>query len=259
MAINKVLVLLGSVLALGLILGRQCAARIDPETIVGVWLLDEGNGNDASGNEHHGEFTGKLEVVEGKFGTALNFSGKGDTVKIRGLAQVLPTNEVTIVLWAKITSIANNPDIFGLVPWEPGRVAVAIWDKQIFWHFGVGDVWIVNRFVGEDWIGQWKHLTFINNAEDNFMAGYIDGEKTARFKGISGKFAHRDGDFHIGGRPGSSFKGAIDEFAIFNTTLSDDDIKMIVERGLDRAALFFQSVNRAAKLATIWGGLKASL
>lgn len=258
MAINNHVLLGVSILTLGLILGLPCTARINPETIVGVWLLDEGNGDDASGNEHHGELTGKPKAVEGKFGTALIFSGNGDTVRIRGLAQVLPTHEVTIVLWAKITSIANNPDVFSLDPWEPGRVAVAIWDKQIFWHFGVGDKWMVNRFVGEDWIGQWKHLTFINNAEDNFMAGYIDGEKTARFKGISGEFVQRDGNFHIGGRPGSSFTGAIDEFAIFNTTLSDDDIKMIVERGLERAALF-QSVNPAAKLATIWGGLKVSL
>ena len=32
---------------------------------------------------------------------------------------------------------------------------------------------------------------------------------------------------------------------------------MIVDSGLERAALF-QGVNSAAKLATIWGGLKAS-
>ena len=57
--------------------------------------------------------------------------------------------------------------------------------------------------------------------------------------------------------PGSSFSGAIDDFGIFNTTLSEDDIKMIVDSGLERAALF-QGVNSAAKLATIWGGLKAS-
>ncbi len=257
MAISKLVLLTVSVLAFGLILGGQCAARIDPKTIVGVWLLDEGKGNDASGNERHGKLTGKPEVVEGKFGTALNLSGKGDTVKISDLAQALPAKEVTIVLWVKIEDIANNPDVFSLDPWEPGRVAVAIWDKQIFWHFGVGDKWIVIRFIDEEWIGQWKHWTFINNAEENFMAGYVDGEKAARIKGISGEYAERDGNFHIGGRPGSSFSGAVDDFAIFNTTLSEDDIKMIVERGLARAALF-QDVSSAAKLATIWGGLKAS-
>ena len=78
------------------------------------------------------------------------------------------------------------------------------------------------------------------------MAGYVDGEKAARIKGISGEYAERDGNFHIGGRPGSSFSGAVDDFAIFNTTLSEDDIKMIVERGLARAAL--SGVSSTAKL-----------
>ena len=88
------------------------------------------------------------------------------------------------------------------------------------------------------------------------MAGYIDGEKAARIKGISGEYEQRGGDFHIGGRIGSSFSGAIDDFGIFNTTLSEDDIKMIVDKGLERAALF-QGVDSSGKLATIWGGLKA--
>ena len=256
MAISKLVLLATVVLVLGLILGTHCTARIDPKTIVGVWLLDEGQGDDASGNERHGKLTGRPKVVEGKFGTALNLSGEGDTVRISDLAQSLPTKEVTITLWVKIEKHANNPDVFSLDPWEPGRVAVAIWDKQMFWHFGVGGKWIVIRFIDEEWIGQWKHWTFINNAEDNFMAGYVDGEKAARIKGISGEYAPRDGHFHIGGRPGSSFSGAIDEFAIFDTTLSEEDIKMIVDNGLARTALF---VNNAAKLATIWGGLKGSL
>lgn len=247
-----------SVLALGLIFGLQCTARIDPKTIVGVWLLDEGEGTDASENERHGKLTGKPKVVEGKFGTALNLSGEGDSVMISDLAETLPTKEVTITLWVKIGDHGKNPDVFSLDPWEPGRIAVAIWDKQIFWHFGVGNTWIVIRFIDEEWVGQWKHWTFINNAEDNFMAGYIDGEKATRIKGISGEYEQRGGNFHIGGRIGSSFSGAIDDFGIFNTTLSEDDIKMIVDKGLERAALF-QGVDSSAKLATIWGGLKASL
>ena len=189
-------VLLGvSVLALGLILGSQCTARIDPKTIIGVWLLDEGEGDDASGNERHGKLTGKPKVVEGKFGTALNLSGEGDTVKISDLAETLPTKVVTITLWVKIKNFGKNPDVFSLNPWEPGRIAVAIWDKQIFWHFGVGGKWIVIRFIDEEWVGQWKHWTFINNNEDNFMAGYIDGEKAAKIGGISGEYEQRGGEF----------------------------------------------------------------
>ena len=49
-------------------------ARIDPNTLVGVWLFDEGSGDvagDASRNGHDGEVVGPAKWAEGKFAGAL--------------------------------------------------------------------------------------------------------------------------------------------------------------------------------------------
>jgi len=55
---------------------------IDPKIIVAIWLLDENKGNvieDSSGNGHKGEIQGDVKWVKGKFSSALEFPGKGDS------------------------------------------------------------------------------------------------------------------------------------------------------------------------------------
>ena len=73
------IVLMGIVLCLGVAISGD--AKIDEDTILGIWLFDEDIKNsvsDASGNGHDGQIFGKPKVVDGKFGKALSFSGAGD-------------------------------------------------------------------------------------------------------------------------------------------------------------------------------------
>ncbi len=56
-------------------------AEIDPETIVGLWLFDEVQGDtakDSSANDLKSELVGDLKWVEGKFGSALEFGATPD-------------------------------------------------------------------------------------------------------------------------------------------------------------------------------------
>lgn len=60
-------------------------AKIDEDTILGIWLFDEDINktvSDTSGNGHDGQVFGKPKVVDGKFGKALSFSGAGDKIEI---------------------------------------------------------------------------------------------------------------------------------------------------------------------------------
>ena len=64
------------------IMATQSYAKIDPKTIVGLWLFDEGSGKiakDLSGNGNDGTLEGP-KWVDGKFGKALNFNGASDYV-----------------------------------------------------------------------------------------------------------------------------------------------------------------------------------
>ena len=57
-----------SLFAVGVLFVSTTSAEIDPDTIVGMWLFDEGKGNvatDDTGNGLDGEFEGKPKWVKG--------------------------------------------------------------------------------------------------------------------------------------------------------------------------------------------------
>ena len=244
-----------SLVAFACIFATSGHAEIAPDTIVGLWLLDEDKGReakDSSGNELHGTFTGSPKWREGKFGRGLELPGGGDTVKIEGFAQDFPTEELTITSWVKVEGFKNQ-DLFSLEPLDPSRVTVHFpWDKQLHWQFST--IWMHPPIpIGEEVVDKWQHWAFIHSVADNVMLAYQDGEEVGRSQN-SKAYAPRAGDFHIGGRLGSSFHGFVDEVGLFEAALSQADIKSIMENGLE-ARVF--AVSPASKLATSWGQIKA--
>jgi len=81
-------------------------AKIDPETAVGVWLFDEGTGNntkDSSGKGHHGQING-AKWKNGKFGKGLEFNG-GQWVEIKSTPELQAGNQLTMMAWFYATKI----------------------------------------------------------------------------------------------------------------------------------------------------------
>jgi hypothetical protein len=82
------------------------SAAIDPASIVGAWLFDEGKGNvaaDSLKGGHNGKLQKNPTWVDGRFGKALEFNG-GNYVELEGSAQELPFGGVepfTISAWVK--------------------------------------------------------------------------------------------------------------------------------------------------------------
>ena len=244
-----------SLVALGWIFVTPGHAEIEPDSIVGLWLLDEGKGKsakDSSGNELHGMFTGTPKWREGVFGQCLELGGNGGTVEISGFAQDFPAEEVTITSWVKVAG-SKNQDLFSLEPFGPGRVTVQIpWEDGARWQFGTPFVEI-NPVPIEDVRGKWHHWAFIHSVRDNVMLVYQNGEEVRR-QSISQAYATRSGSFHIGGRLESSFQGFVDEVGLFDAVLSQADIKSIMENGLEVRIL--AAVSPTSNLSTSWGKIK---
>ncbi len=76
-------------------------AKIDPKTVVGIWLFDEGTGKiakDLSENGNDGELKEGTKWEDGQFGQAVIFDGKDDYVEI--LPSPLFNPEVfTVTFW----------------------------------------------------------------------------------------------------------------------------------------------------------------
>ena len=234
-------------------------AAIDPDTAVGIWLFDDGEGTsaiDSSGNGHDGAFTGEPQWVPGKFGMALDFNGSGDIVEIPGFGEMLPSEEVTIMAWIKLEGVKNQ-DLVCLIPLNSvtpagsmliDRCAIHFpWNRPlyntIYFQYGWDQV-AVNRPL--DTIGRWEHWAFTLNIAGTFMKIYRNGSEIASRNGAS-RYTPRNANLQIGGRLDSSFDGLIDEFAVFNVALNENDIRMLMG-GINRA--FAKSVNVGKTVAS---------
>lgn len=234
-------------------------AKIDPETAVGVWLLDEGGGNttkDASGNDHDGEING-AKWKDGKFGKALEFDG-GQWVSIESTPALQAGEELTMMAWFFATDIGDWRQLIAKSdeyllridpPQEGNRMSAFVkpggsWEPRASANVPDKDTWI--HFAA----------TYDSNAKNEQLVVYVNGERA----GVS----TRPGDIAVTGNAveigrwggGSYFVGIIDEAAIFNVVLSEDDLKTIMDHGLAKA-LGGLAVAPTNKLTTTWATLKA--
>jgi len=242
--------------------------------VVAMWLFDEGKGKsvkDSSGNGHHGDFRGKPEYVEGKFGLALDFAGpdEGDWIQMDS-PTVIDTVEFSMAFgmkpdmpqncWANVLSSRDQ---------NLGEAGVAIAES------GCLDNWFrisIGGVINWDGVGnprnavrpepeQWNHIVFVREGRNGIW--YLNGEPdrpkrgnfyidlgSERAVGISRE------NFRIGTaifEEGRSFKGILDEAFIFKRALTQIEVTTVMEKGLVGA----QVVDADAKIATVWGELKS--
>ena len=250
---------------LGLVLAIASHAKIDSESIVGLWLLDEGRGDvagDASGNDHDGKLLLEPKWVDGKFGKALEFDGIDDVVLFNAAERPehayifhQPTDG-TFMFWVMRLEMPHVAIFWtrgdGI---DKGRFNAYAGAGENFGFTYKGDNGVPHGIFSrtvELFLDEWTHLAITR--EDNRYVVYKDGAKAD---------ANVDDEpdlptataWMAAGRPGFIFRGLLDEIASFNTVLSQEDIAQIVDRGLEKTAL---AVSPAGKLATAWAQIKSA-
>ena len=243
--------MLVSLIILNLMCASVSTAEFDMETVVGMWLFDEGKGNTAADFSENGN-DGKLEngpkwIKNGQFGSALEFDGnesKGHVVVgDLGLAGAL-----TLVLWAKPSDAADDDRLISNLI-GPTNPAFAIRFQS-----GAVDIWgrawkpVIPKFDDK----KWGHYAFVLDDEGN-ATGYYNGKEgetvtdTYIFTeiGIGATFLHQWGQY---------YSGVFDEIAFFSVSLTEDDINVAMTKGLKSAL----AVYPAGKLTTTWGNIKGT-
>jgi hypothetical protein len=247
-------------------LGWQPAvlAAIDPATLVGAWLMEDSGDEfipDASGNDHVGELIGQVVFVDGQVGQAMELDGGGQVLVIPEFGMFSPTTEVTITLWTKLKGIKEQ-DILSFDPLLGGnRTTVHFpWGASgIIWQHGTDQHWCATQLPAETF-DNWEFWTFVGSTKGNYLRILRNMEQMAKREDeptAKPAFAQSAQNWNIGGRAGSSYDGAIDEVAVFNVALSDEDIGRIMDLGVE-AAVLGKPVEPAGKLASVWGSMKTS-
>jgi len=231
-------------------------SAVKPENIMGMWFFDEGKGDtatDSSGNKNDGTIT-SAKWTDGKFGKALLFEGAGG-VKINSSETLNLGDQFTMMAFFNAKTLNNYHAIIcknneyllrmdNLA--EGGKMSAFVnlannWEPRASAFVPVKDTWY--------------HYAAVYSSKTQMLVVYVDGVNSGQ-SGRAGKPNPNQEPVNIsnwGG--GSNFLGIIDDVAIFNVALEENDIKAIFENGL-KVALGSKSVDSSGKLATTWGDVK---
>ena len=250
--------------------------KIELKTATGIWLFDEGKGkiaNDLSGHQGGGKLEKGPKWVKGKFGQAIEFDGKDDYVQIPPSDQYNPKNangdyEFTISFWMYPHEVGgNNPAGKGsatlvIANGDPGDGGGANWWFE-YWNPGNFEFKSCQAGCSGASIPlpepkKWYFVSGIYNGKEYEL--YIDGE--FKSKGVNAIGTPAKG-LLIGsglcpaghGCDGGYFKGIIDDVSMFNTKLSEADLKKLMNDGVG-ASLGLLAVQGRGKLAIQWSSLK---
>jgi len=251
-----------SLLVVSLMFIGPSAAVIDPGSIAGLWLLDEGTGKtakDTSGNGHDGKFISNSKWVAGKFGQALEFNGNDEMIDTPYVSDD-QNKAFTILAWMKPSiDIAKQIVVAGRSNGGPQLNLNSSGKAMTGFKMNNGQFAHISGTTTFT-KGKWTHIagTYDGKAIKVYVNGTVEGElKPANPPGANA-FTVQIGAFnenlHGGGYIGQFAPAAIDDVALFNVALTQTEIQSIVDKGLSGAL----AVAPAGKLAVTWGSIKAN-
>lgn len=264
-----------SVIALTLMTKEQSNAELKLENAVGIWLFDEIVGNkiiDSSGNENHGTFSKGAEpkrVRRGKFEGALDFDGKDDSIDVpRSNSLKAIKKQISISTWVYPNGV-QSPTKDGITAISGGIMekkdrsgwSLYSWEglgsTTVTWHLSLAGVWSnENNMIVAGILNEWQHIGCVYDGKN--VKFYLNGELKAN-NPQEGEIRSFPDKLTIGLRSSADhsgwLKGMMDDVAIFNTALKDDDIEHLMNMGLGRS-LDVLSISSSGKAAMTWARIR---
>ncbi len=202
----KIRVLGIALVCVGLVLGLtyQGMAAIDLKSITGLWMFDEGSGDeseDISGNENHAEFIDGPEWIDGVFGKALQFDGVASHLMIPD--HVNPTIAITVTAWAMSSEPTWNQHGWVLEKRDAFMLHNVQGTRNMGWILCNGGCWNLpftweTGAVGPDDITEWHMYTGTFDSATGEWYLYIDGELESELELATDPIAEDIGPIYVG-------------------------------------------------------------
>lgn len=233
------------------------AANLE-DSLVFYFPLDEGSGNevkDLSKNGFTGTFIGKPEwIKEGKDGSALHLDG-ASWVKIPKAEQLNKINKyMTLSVWVRTKTPAEQVFVHR-GPWDIGCIDLYVMDNLASFEIRIPAApWALVQ--GPNIIdGKWHNVAGTYDTDADELRIYVDGKMEGK------KEETRDGgevemDWALGAWTDGEhiLTGDIDEAALFDIALTEEEIKQVMEGTFKERIL---AVDTSSKLTTTWAKIKA--
>ena len=230
--------------------------------IIGAWLFDEGSGattEDATGQQADGELIGGADWDTGRFGGGILFDGSTGHVEIPDPDQALIPPNMTAMAWVRLDNVAGNHSILEQYDWAGDLGAYAFRTNgpalECYLIWGV-DAPVAQGGALEE--GVWTHTAF--SYDGSTLVIYQDGEPVGELSPPNGDLNPSLKSLSVGVRGDTKdvhwMAGAMDEVALFDTALSEDEIKAIATTDASLAATEL-AVDAKGKAAVRWATLKS--
>jgi len=234
-----------------LILAGQSFAAVTVDDVVGIWFLDEGKGDvtaDASGNGNDGKLMNEPTWAEAKFGaSALDFDALDDLVRID-----IPA--ITLSSWAMVAWVYPRDPAS-----EHYQGVIQAWPNQGEFQIqsNTGAIGVHPVYGGSLIADEWSHVAA--SVENDNVQVYINGEEVIQGAVAAATFSQVGlGDLYdCPDGFNYKFDGVMDDVAIFNRSLAEDEIEDIMTNGLAGALGIGAAVEPSGKLATTWSTIKS--
>ena len=247
-------------LIIGLMSVNNSYANFNVKNIMGMWLLDEGQGEttkDSSVNRNNGKIVG-AKWVDGKNGKGLEF--KATHVEI---PQSKTTDDIfngfTYLIWVKPTAAPPNVNT-RVIERDWHNPTIQIGTSDFYGSIAIAADQASTNVRGGTWkMNEWSFVALTYDVKSIRL--YVDakmvGEKVVGKpdeKSHSAVPAGQNGSIWLGSwkAPNWDFIGVLDEAGVFNIPLTEDDLKNIMNNGLAKAAAVYSDV----KMAVTWGYIK---
>ncbi len=228
-------------LVIGLLCLSHSSAQIKPESIAGIWLLDEGSGSiakDSSGHAYDADLKGNPKWVAGKFGTALEFQGT-NYLEIRNSARDLAFGGVapfSITAWVKNQGGGTvlgkfNGGVIGAYILQISGSTLSFHREVAPWAYGG-----TKALPSSDW----AHVaaTYDGAVMKLYVDGQFDAQQDRGAQNTDTATPVCIGARLTSGAPSQFFLGALDEVALFNVALTEDQIKLAMKGLATTAAMY---------------------
>lgn len=135
-------------------------------------------------------------------GYALRFNGSSNLVQITGLGNSVPTSEITIEFWLRVSTNARQFTI-NLSPQTIKNNVLSIeapsLDGRVYWYFGNINSGQLAYTPPVPLTNAWQHFAFVASQSGNSMAVYRNGVLESQKSGMT-PFIQNSSDLVIGAR-----------------------------------------------------------
>ena len=242
-----------------LISGESLIGVAQDEHTVLLYTFESGAGKtvkDHSGNGNDGELMGP-KWGEGNPGGALTFAGNGprDFVEIPDSESLDLVEGLTVEMWLYLEAWstaggtgATKETTYKVGPRNDKKVLIRMTTDKHAWGAAVA------AGKTDMPLKKWTHIAGTYDAKSGDAKIYINGVLDGESK-IGGNITPNDDVLWLGRGAGPFLEGRMDEVRISNTARSEQEIKELMNKGIEGVL----AVKPQDKLATTWGTLKSNL